>query len=137
MMFASTKAGGQCMGAPDVCKVPAPPAPPVPTPFPNIAMPMQASGGSCTKKVKIGKKPVLTMKSKIPRSSGDEAGTLGGMISNVNMGPAKFKKGSGKVKFEGQKAVYHTGMLGQNGNNANVPAGSQIAPSQVKVRVAP
>ena len=31
------------MAFPDVCKVPAPPAPPVPTPFPNFAMLNQAT----------------------------------------------------------------------------------------------
>ena len=39
-MFAVTKQSGQCFGFPDVCKTPAPPAAPIPIPYPNIAMPM-------------------------------------------------------------------------------------------------
>jgi len=89
-----------------------------------------------TTKVKIGGKPVVTKKSKVSRSQGDEAGTLGGMISNVNMDQATFKTASGKVKAEGQAVVHLTCTTGQNGSNANVPAGSQIAPSQTDVLVA-
>jgi hypothetical protein len=135
MLPASTKGGGQLLGAPDVCKVPAPPAPPIPTPFPNIAMVNQASNTST--KVKFKGKQVVTKKSKISRSQGDEAGTLGGMISNVNMNEASFKKVSSKVKAQGQGVAHLTSVTGQNGSNANVPCGSQIAPSQTKVLVMP
>ena len=48
-MFAVTKQAGQCLAMPDVCKTPAPPAPPIPTPYPNIAMPMM--GNPATTKV--------------------------------------------------------------------------------------
>jgi hypothetical protein len=135
-MPGSTTGGGQAMttGPTDVCKVPAPPAPPVPTPFPNIGQVAQASGTST--KVKFSKRPVVTKSSKISRSMGDEAGTLGGMISNVNMNQIKWKKGSGKVKAQRKKVVYHTAMTGHNGSNANMPAGVQVAPSQTKVKVA-
>ena len=42
MLPASSNGGGNCMAVPDVCKVPAPPAPPIPTPFPNTGMLNQA-----------------------------------------------------------------------------------------------
>ena len=67
---------------------------------------------------------------------GDEVGTLGGMVSNVNMNQMTWKKASGKVKAERKKIVYHTAMTGHNGSNANMPAGLQVAPSQTKVKVA-
>ena len=67
---------------------------------------------------------------------GDEVGTLGGMVSNVNMNQMTWKKASGKVKAERKKIVYHTAMTGHNGSNANMPAGVQVAPSQTKVKVA-
>jgi hypothetical protein len=51
MFPASSKGGGSCAGFPDVCKVPAPPAPFVPTPFPNLSQVTMASGTSS--KVKI------------------------------------------------------------------------------------
>jgi uncharacterized Zn-binding protein involved in type VI secretion len=133
MFPGSTKAGGQAMGTPDVCKTPSPGGP-VPVPYPNIAMVAQASKTST--KVKFGGKAVVTTKSEVPRSMGDEAGTVGGVISNVNMNKVTFKKGSSKVKIQGQPCVYHTAMTAHNGANANFPAGSQLAPSQTKVLVA-
>jgi len=133
MFPASTKGGGVCMGFPDVCKVPAPPAPPIPTPFPNIGQLAQADGSTCTQKIKIENKPALTLKSEIPMTSGDEAGSAGGLVSGKIKGPVKFIKGSTKVIFEGTPAVFLTSMTGQNGSNANVPCGNQVAPSQAKV----
>jgi len=135
MFPASTNGGGNCMAMPDVCKVPAPPAPPIPTPFPNTAMMNQATGASL--KVKICGKQTVTTKSKIPKTMGDEAGVAGGMISGMNMGPASFKKGSTKVKVEGSPTVSLTSMTAHNGTNANAPAGTVVAPSQQKVLISP
>lgn len=132
MMFGSSKGGGQCFAIPDVCKTPTPGGP-VPIPYPNIAMVQQASSGSCSSKVKIMGQPACTIKTEIPMSSGDEPGTLGGVVSNKFKGPAKFKKGSSKVTIEGAAAAYMTSMAGQNGgSNANA-MGMQVAPSQAKV----
>lgn len=136
MMPASTKKGGQCFAFPDVCKTPAPPAPFVPVPYPNIAMPNQANPGTMTKKVKIQNQPAVQKGTEIPMSSGDEAGSIGGMVSSQIKGPAKYKRASAKVKFEGKAAAYVTCMTGQNGSNANMPAGAQLVPSQTKVIVA-
>lgn len=131
MFPASTKGGGQCAAFPDVCKVPAPPAPFVPTPFPNMA---QCSGASDTSsKVKIAGKPSIHKSSEIGRSSGDEAGTLKGMISQVNMDKTQYRMGSAKVKVEGKALVTVTKMCGQNGTNSNAPPGAQVSPSQTKV----
>lgn len=130
----STKAGGKCAAFPDVCKTPAPPAPsPVPIPYPNVAMCSNAKGSSCTKKVKICNKKVLTKKSQIKSSTGDEAGTAKGLISQKTRGEAKYKRASSKVKAEGQPVVFLTCTSGQNGNSANMPAGAQVSPSQTKV----
>ena len=131
---ACCKAGGQCFAMPDVCKTPAVPSP-IPVPYPNIGMVNLARRAST--KVKICGKPALTVKSEIPRSMGDEAGTAGGVVSGVNMGPVTFKKGSTKVRIEGASAVHLTSTTSHNGTNANVPVGQVIAPSQVKVFVAP
>lgn len=133
MFPATCKAGGQCMGFPDVCKTPAPPAPPIPTPYPNIAMVPQANGATCSLKVKFAGQPACTTKTQIPMSSGDEAGSIGGMVSNMIKGPCSFKRGSVKVKVEGTPVVFLTSTTAHNGSNANFPAGAQIAPSQVMV----
>jgi uncharacterized Zn-binding protein involved in type VI secretion len=131
MFPASTKGGGSCAAFPDVCKVPAPPAPFVPTPFPNMSQCTGASGASS--KVKIAMKPALTKSSEIGRSNGDEAGTLKGMISAVNMDKTQYRMGSMRVKIEGKDAVTVGKMTSHNGTNANAPPGAQVAPSQTKV----
>lgn len=133
MFGISTNGGGECIGFPDVCKTPAAPSP-LPIPYPNIAKLTDADGGTCSSKVKIGGKKVVTAKTKIRRSSGDEAGTLGGVVSGVNMGPGSFKSYSSHVKAEGEGVVYVTCPTGQNGNNANLP-GAQVSPSQTDVTV--
>lgn len=134
MFGVSTKGGGMSQGMPDVCKTPAPPAPsPVPMPYPNMAMLNQAMMES--KKVKVMNMGVVTMGSNISMTSGDEAGVAGGVMSSQIKGPAKPKKGSMKVKAEGQAVIFQTCMFGQNGNNANVPAGMHSTPSQTKVTV--
>lgn len=136
-MPASTNGGGQCMtpGPTDVCKTPAAPSP-IPLPYPNIAQLSQAKGGTCSIKVKISNKKTALENTEISMSSGDEAGTAGGgVVSSKFKGPCKFKQGTSKVKAEGKKVAYVTCMIGQNGGNANMPAGVQVAPSQTGVIV--
>lgn len=136
MLPASTKGGGQCMAFPDVCKTPSPGGP-IPIPYPNMAQVAQANGGTCSQKVKFCNQPAVTKDTEIPMSSGDEAGTAGGgVVSNQFKGSCKFKQGSAKVKAEGKPVAHITSMVGHNGNNANMPAGAQIAPSQTKVLIA-
>jgi hypothetical protein len=133
MFPASCKAGGVCMGFPDVCKTPAPPAPPIPIPYPNIAQVASATAGTCSSKVKITNQPAVTKDSEIPMSSGDEAGVAGGVISSCNMGKAVFKMASFKVKAEGKGIAKILSMVSHNKDN--FPAGMQIAPSQTKVLI--
>jgi hypothetical protein len=135
MFAASTKAGGVCQVFPDVCKVPAPPAPPVPTPFPNLAQCAMALPPTCTMVVKIGGMPALHKGSEIPLSSGDEAGVAGGVVSGVNMQKCVYRTWSSKVYVEGNQIVTHTKVTAHNGANPNAPPGSQISPSQAVVFV--
>ncbi|WP_205749223.1 DUF4150 domain-containing protein [Desulfopila sp. IMCC35008] len=135
IMPAATKGGGQCFAMPDVCLTPAPPAPPVPTPYPNTGMVNQAK--KTATKVKFCGKEAVTKKSEISRSMGDEAGVNKGVMSGMNMGKICYKKGSGKVKAQGQQVCYLGSITGHNGTNANMPVGAQVAPSQTKVLVAP
>jgi len=131
MFPASTKGGGQCFAFPDVCKTPAPPAPFVPIPYPNIGMCTQAT--DTADKVKISNKEVVTKKSTISRTSGDEAGTLKGMVSATNMDKAAYSAGVSKVKVQGNDIETQLKPTKHNGSNANAPPGMQVAPSQVKV----
>ena len=129
----ATKQGGTAVAFPDVCKTPTP-AGPVPIPYPNTGQMMQANPGTCPKKVKILNQPPLTTQSIIVMSSGDEAGTVGGVVSGMVKGPVQFKKGSAKVTLEGQPAAFQTCVTGHNGSNANI-VGVHVAPSQTKVTV--
>jgi hypothetical protein len=128
---------GMCMAMPDVCKTPTP-AGPVPIPYPNIAQLAMANPGTCAMTVLIVNKPAATIQTIIMLSSGDEPGVAGGVVSSVFIGPAQFKLGSMSVLIEGSPAAYMGSMVGQNGvAAANMPAGSQIVPSQFVVDVAP
>lgn len=129
-MFAVTKENGQCMGMPDTCLTPAPPAPPVPTPYPNIAMPMM--GNPATVKLLVHGMPALTKASKIPLSNGDQAGVSGGVASGKVMGEAEFVMSSQAVKFEGNFAVRLGDTTKQNGGNT---VGNVLAPSQPVVMI--
>ena len=134
MFLGATRGGGNCFAFPDVCNTPSP-AGPVPIPYPNTGLLNQAA--KTAKKVFFVNKPVVHLGSEIPRSQGDEAGTSGGVISGTNMDKVQFKKGSSKVIIEGQPCVHLTSVTGHNGANSNMPAGQVVAPSQVKVFVAP
>ena len=133
MFPASSNGGGQCFSFPDVCKVPAPPAPPIPTPFPNIGMCTQAKGSTASSKVKILNKKTFTKKTELSRSSGDEAGTLKGVVSSTNMDEVTRTAAYSKIKVEGSPIVTVMKATGHNGSNANAPPGQQVAPSQTKV----
>jgi hypothetical protein len=139
MIFpATTNGGGKCFAFPDVCKTPAPPAPPVPIPYPNITQCSSIKGSTASSKVKILNKKTATVDTETSNSTGDNAGTVGGVVSNKNMAGAKYKKGSGKVFVEGKKIAHLTSMVGQNDpSNSNAPPGLQVAPSQTKVTVSP
>lgn len=134
MLGVSTKQDGICQtnGPLDVCKTPSPSGP-IPMPYPNIAMCNQASSGTCTKKVKIAGYVVLTKDSQIPSSTGDEAGSAGGVVSGTIKGPVLYKTFSQKVKMEGVNVVRHLCVTTHNGTSPNAMLGSQVTPSQTKV----
>lgn len=129
---ASSRAAGQCLGMPDVCKVPTP-AGPVPTPFPNMGMCPTATGTVPT--VLIENMDSIVLGSQIPMSSGDEAGVAGGVVSGTVAGPIRFMLGSTKVLAKGKPMVMITATTAHNGSNPNMPAGMVVAPSQAKVLV--
>ncbi len=114
------KSGGTCIMFPDVCKVPAPPAPPIPTPFPNLGKSGDTSSG--TESVKADGESFMVKGACFSKTSGDEAGSLGGMVSNTTRGKAEFVNFSFDVKAEG-KSVARLGdpMIGNKGSAANTP----------------
>jgi Toxin PAAR-like domain len=130
MFPVSTKQDGQCIAFPDACLVP---PVPTPTPFPNLALCRDAEATSS--RVLACNKEVVVENSIIPQSSGDEAGSAGGVVSGMNKGPCRFTSYSSRVFAEGKKVVVHTSTTGQNGVSANA-VGCQQSPSQSRVLAA-
>ncbi len=130
MLPASSKGGGLCFAFPDVCLTPSAPSP-IPIPYPNLAQCANASN-TCSKVFFDGKE-ALTEISKIASSSGDEAGTNGGVMSGVNRDEVSYKTTSKKVYADNKLVVMMTSTTAHNGSSANNPAGLQVSPSQTKV----
>ena len=114
MLPATTKAGGQCAAFPDVCKTPSPGGP-VPIPYPNIAK--SGDSAKTAKKVKTDGKMPMTKGAKYTKSSGDEAGSAGGVVSSKNMGECEFMMQSMDVKFEGKNVARMGDPLFHNKKN--------------------
>jgi len=99
----------------DVCKTPTPGGP-VPTPYPNIAMSAQTADGSTT--VKCDGNSIMLKDSNFSMSSGDEAGSIGGVKSNVIKGQADPMNYSFDVKVEGKNVFRRSDPMMQNKKNA-------------------
>ena len=118
---------------PDVCKTPSP-AGPVPIPYVNVAMSINLADGSTT--VKIMGFPVALESSSVSLSSGDEAGTAGGVISSKNMGKLSWSTSSPNVKFEGKGVVRFTDADLRSGDWRFERQRSNALPRQSDPRVA-
>lgn len=106
--------GGITSAFPDVCKTPTPGGP-VPIPYPNIAKSSDTSSG--TKKIKCDGNPVCVSDSNFMVSSGDEAGSLLGVVSNKVKGKAEFVNFSFDVKFEGKNVERALDLMLHNDKN--------------------
>ncbi len=107
--------GGVTIAFPDVCKTPAPPAPPIPIPYPNIAKSSDTSDGTST--VKCDGNPTCIESSNFMTSTGDEAGSLLGVASNKIKGKAEFVMFSFDVKFEGKGVARSFDLMLHNDKN--------------------
>ena len=107
--------GGICFAFPDVCKTPTPGGP-VPIPYPNIGQLSQTDKTS--ESVKIGGNPIVLEDSEIPSSTGDEAGSIGGVVSGKIKGKVTFTSYSSTVKVEGKGVVRMGDATRQNDDNA-------------------
>jgi len=125
---------GMAIAFPDVCKTPAPPAPPVPIPYPNVAQSSDTAKGS--KKVKADGNPIMLDGSNFSTSTGDEAGSVGGVVSNVTKGKAEFVMYSFDVKVEGKNTPRLGDLMLQNkGSSPNTPPFPEVQPPAVVVDV--
>jgi uncharacterized Zn-binding protein involved in type VI secretion len=110
---------------PNVCKMPGPPAPFVPTPLPNIGKSGDSPKGYSTT-VKIEGNPVA-IKGATFGSMGDIAskGTGGGIVSSNTHGPTKFiAPGSMNVKIQGKNVQYLGDQMLNNCGPSGSPANS-------------
>jgi hypothetical protein len=107
--------GGLSMAFPDVCKTPAPPAPPIPIPYPNIGKASDTTGGPTTVKTD-GQMPMVKGATYM-MSAGDEAGSVGGIMSSVIKGVCEFMMYSFDVKFEGNNVCRMADPLWHNKKN--------------------
>ncbi len=131
MTTITTIAGSQAVstGPTDVCKVPAPPASPIPTPLPNIAM--TATAMPVTLTVYVCGVPALTNASVLQISSGDEVGVAGGLVSGKFIGPAEILLSSVITKFNGEYVAY-AGCTTQANDGNTIGA---LTPDQCTVMV--
>lgn len=101
---------------PDVCKTPSPGGP-VPVPYPNVAQSSDLADGA--KHVTIEGNPVALENSKLKQSSGDEAGTLGGVVSGKNRGKMTWGTSSPDVCVEGKGVIRFADLTHHNCNSYN------------------
>ncbi len=85
---------------PDVCLTPSPTGPPIPVPYPNLARSADTAEG--TKSVIVEGNPVMVQDAVFATSTGDEAGSAGGVASATTKGKARFVNYSFDVKLEGR-----------------------------------
>lgn len=93
---------GMSVVFPDVCKTPTPGGP-IPIPYPNIGKSSDVTGGPTT--VTCDGQMPATKDAKYMMSAGDEAGSVGGVMSNVIKGECEFMMYSFDVKFDGKNVA--------------------------------
>jgi hypothetical protein len=103
------------------------PAGPVPIPYPNVAMSTDTTQGSV--QVKMDGNPIMLQTSVFAQSTGDEAGSVGGVASGVIKGKAQFVMFSFDVMVEG-KSVPRMGdpMVQNMGGSPNTPPMPEVQP---------
>jgi hypothetical protein len=112
--IAHAGSGGMSPIFPDVCKTPTPGGP-VPIPYPNVGKASDTSGGPTS--VKCDGKMPMTKGAKYSMSAGDEAGSLGGVVSSKFKGACEYMLYSFDVKFEGKNVCRLGDSLFHNEKN--------------------
>jgi hypothetical protein len=113
--FAHKGSTGMSLVFPDVCKTPAPPAPPIPIPYPNLGKSGDTSQG--TTKVEADGNMIMVKGAKYMMSTGDEPGSLGGIISNVFKQECEYLMYSFDVMLEGKNVCRMGDPLWHNKKN--------------------
>jgi len=126
---------------PNVCKMPGPPAPFIPTPLPNIGQSSDSLTDGTTTVLFDGNKVAIQGSYYMSQPSPDVAsqGTGGGIVSSTVQGKTEFvAPGSMTVKAEGKNIQLLGDAMTNNGGspaNAATMPGNQQAPTGVGVIV--
>ena len=112
--FAHKGSGGMSLVFPDVCKTPTP-AGPVPIPYPNLGQSSNTLQGS-TQTTADGQ-PIMVKGAKYLPTSGDEAGSAGGVMSGVFKQECEFLMYSMDVMIEGKNVCRMSDPLWHNKKN--------------------
>jgi hypothetical protein len=112
--FAHKGSGGMSMVFPDVCKTPTPGGP-VPIPYPNIGKSADTTQGTTT--IEADGNMIMNKGAKYVISSGDEPGTVGGVLSNTFKQECEFLLYSFDVMLEGKNVCRLGDMLWHNKKN--------------------
>lgn len=121
-MFANCQCGGSDQALADVCKTPAP------VTFVNLALGNTALPTAST--ILFAGMPAHNLATITPITQGDEAGVLGGVVSNTFMGMSRHLTGCNSLLLQGMPATRMTSVTQQN--VANAP-GVRITPSQTLI----
>jgi len=118
--FANTRgishkgSGGKSLVFPDVCKTPIGNAV-VPIPYPNLGQSSDTVKGP--KSVKTDGQMPMVKGAKYSKSTGDEPGSVGGVVSGVNKSECEYMMYSFDVKFEGKNVCRMGDPLFHNKKN--------------------
>lgn len=122
---------GVASAFPDVCRTPSP-AGPVPVPYPNVARSSDTAQGS--RLVRVDGLPIMLAGSTFSASTGDEAGTVGGVVSGRTRGAAAFVSYSFDVVIEGKPVPRLGDLMVQNiGGAPNTAPAPEVQPPRVIV----
>ncbi|MBX3679595.1 DUF4150 domain-containing protein [Cognatazoarcus halotolerans] len=112
--FAHKNSGGLSIVFPDVCKTPSPGGP-IPIPYPNIGKSADTSAGTTT--VKADGSMVMVKGAKYMMSTGDEAGSAGGVLSSTFKQECEFLMYSFDVMLDGKNVCRMGDPLWHNKKN--------------------
>lgn len=115
---------------PNVCKTPSPGGP-IPIPYPNVAMSSDLANGSVTVTADGGNMCAIAG-SEFFKSTGDEAGLLGGLSSSTFIKEATWITYSFDVTIEGQAACRLTDKMFHNHQNTVNMGGEIQAPQETR-----
>ena len=122
------KSDGISTATPDPCLTPAPPGPPVPIPYVNVAFSKDLTDQAKT--VFVDGEGIALSDSNFSTSVGDEPGTAGGVISGVNKGKAIFANYSMDVFVEGKNVCRLSDPMLNNGNTPDTPPTPEVQGNQ-------